>query len=262
MKRIALILAFSLLATIAVAAQDKPKAEAPKPDAAKAEAKPAVAAPTVDEILDKALKAVGGREAVEKFTSRLIKGSLEIEAVGATGTIEVYAKAPNKTAVVANISGFGTVNEVFDGAKGWSSDPAQGLREWAGSELATRKRKADFYTELNLKKHYTKMEVKGKEKVGSYEAWMIEATPAEGSAEKLFFDVNTGLLVRQDAETESPAGKMMVETYLDDYKVVDGVKIAHSMKNVTPMFAISMKFTEIKHNVEIEDAKFGKPAGN
>lgn len=262
MKRIALILAFSLLATVAIAAQDKPKAEAPKPDAAKAEAKPAVAAPTVDEILDKSLKAIGGREAVEKLTSRSVKGSIEIEAVGVSGTIEVLAKAPNKTAVVANLAGFGVVNEVFDGAKGWSSDPAQGLREWTGSELATRKRKADFYSALNLKKQFTKMEVKGKEKVGSYEAWMIEATPAEGAPEKLFFDVNTGLLVRQDAETDSPQGKMMVETYLDDYKVVDGIKIAHSMKNVTPMFAISMKFTEIKHNVEIDDAKFGKPAGN
>ena len=68
MKRIALILAFALLTTVAVTAQDKPKADAPKPDAAKAEAKPAVAAPTVDEILDKSLKAIGGKEAVEKFT--------------------------------------------------------------------------------------------------------------------------------------------------------------------------------------------------
>ncbi len=262
MKRIALILAFSLLATVAVAAQDKPKADAPKPDAAKAETKPATAAPTVDEILDKSLKAIGGKEAVEKLTSRSVKGSLEIEAFGATGAVEVFSKAPNKIAVVVNIAGFGVVNEVFDGAKGWSSDPAQGLREWAGPELATRKRKADFYTALNLKKQYTKMEVKGKEKVGSYEAWVIEGTPAEGSPEKFYFDINTGLLVRQDAEADTPQGKMMVETYLDDYKVVDGIKIAHTMKNVNPMYAVSMKFTEIKHNVEIDDAKFGKPAGN
>jgi hypothetical protein len=262
MKRIALILAFALLTTVAVAAQDKPKADAPKPDAAKAEAKPAAATPTVDEILDKALKAVGGKEAVEKFTSRSVKGSLEIEAFGATGTVEVFSKAPNKTAVVVNIAGFGVVNEVFDGAKGWSSDPAQGLREWTGAELATRKRKADFYTALNLKKQYTKMEVKGKEKVGSYEAWVIEGAPAEGAPEKFFFDADTGLLVRQDAEADTPQGKVMVETYLDDYKVVDGLKIAHTMKNVTPMYAVSMKFTEIKHNVEIDDAKFGKPAGN
>lgn len=262
MKRIALILAFALLTTVAVAAQDKPKADAPKPDAAKAEAKPAVGAPTVDEILDKSLKAIGGKEAVEKFTSRSVKGSFEIEAMSMTGTIEVLSKAPNKTAVVVNIPGFGVVNEAFDGVKGWSADPMQGLRELSGAELAMRKRRADFYTELNLKKHYTKMEVKGKEKVGSSDAWMIEGTPAEGSPEKLYFDVNTGLLVRQDAETESPQGKMMVETYLDDYKVVDGIKIAHTMKNVNPMFAMTMKFTEVKHNVEIDDAKFGKPAGN
>jgi len=262
MKRIALILAFALLATVAVVAQDKPKQEAPKPDAAKAEAKPAAGAPTVDEILGKNLKAVGGKEAIEKFTSRAMKGAFEIEAMNMTGAIEILSKAPNKSWVMVNIPGFGVVNNVFDGTKAWSADPAQGLRELSGAELAQMKRRSDFYSEANLKKHYTKMEVKGKEKVGASEAWVIEGTPAEGSPEKLYFDVNTSLLVRQDVEAEGPQGKMMTESYLEDYKVVDGIKIAHTMKQVTPMFAMTMKFTEVKHNVEIDDAKFGKPAGN
>ena len=191
-----------------------------------------------------------------------MKGSFEIEAMNMTGTIEILSKAPNKSAVVINIPGFGVVNNVFDGTKAWSADPMQGLRELGGAELAQTKRRSDFQTELNLKKHYTKMEVKGKEKVGASEAWVVEGTPAEGSPEKHYFDVSTGLLVRQDVEAEGPQGKMMTESYLEDYRVVDGVKIAHIMKQVTPMFAMTMKITEVKQNVEINDAKFGKPAGN
>jgi hypothetical protein len=32
------------------------------------------------------------------------------------------------------------------------------------------------------------------------------------------------------------------------------------LKNVTPMFTMVMKFTEVKTNVPIEDAKFAKPS--
>lgn len=265
MKRIALILAFSMLAAAAIAAQDKPKTDAPKADApkadtAKADAKPAAALPTVDDVLDKFVKAIGGKEAVEKVTSRAMKGSFDIEAMNMSGTFEMLAKAPNKSAAKIDLPGFGVVNTVCDGAKAWSTDPMQGLRELGDAELAAMKRRSDFYTEINYKRHYTKMEVKGKEKVGSYETYVIEATPAEGSPEKLYFDASTGLLVRHDMETESPQGKMATESYMDDYKVVDGVKVAHLIKQVHPMMTWSMKITEIKTNVPIDDAKFAKPA--
>jgi hypothetical protein len=77
MKRITLTLAFAMLAAFTSAAQEKPKtdaqekpkAEAPKADAAKADAKPS-ALPTVDAVLDKYIKAIGGKEAIEKVTSR------------------------------------------------------------------------------------------------------------------------------------------------------------------------------------------------
>jgi hypothetical protein len=268
MKRIALILAFAMSAALTSTAQDKTKSEpqgkpeAPKSEAPKTDAKDA-ALPTVDAILDKNVKAVGGKEAIEKITSRLIKGSFEIEALGVTGApVEIFAKAPNKNSTKIDIPGFGVVNRVFDGTAGWDSNPMTGLRELSGLELAQFKRESDFYHELNLKKHYAKMEVKGKEKVGSSETYLIEATPAEGSPEKFYFDVNTGLLVRHDAEAETPQGKMMFETYLGDYKVVDGVQIPHTTKQTSPAITFVIKVTEVKNNVEIDSAKFNKPSGN
>jgi hypothetical protein len=259
MKRTALILVFAMSAALASAAQEKPKTAAPKADAPKTDAK-AAALPSVDEILDKFVKAIGGKEAIEKITSRSMKGTFEMEAMSISAPLEMFAKAPNKSAMKIDVPNIGVVNRVFNGTAGWDSKPMLGLRELSGLELAQMKRGSDFYTELNFKKNYTKMEVKGKEKVGSYETYVIEATPAEGSPEKLYFDVNTGLLVRQDGEFESPEGKMQIETYVDDYKVVDGVKIAHTMKQVNPQMTFVMKITEVKNNVEIDEAKFNKPS--
>src|SRR5262245_54368019 len=198
MKRISLILAFAMFAALTSAAQEKPtpgKTEMPKAEAPKADAK-AAALPSAEDIFDNYVKAVGGKEAIEKITSRSMKGSFDLEAFGVAGApVEMFAKAPNKSAMKIDITGFGVVNRVFDGASGWASDPMSGLRELSGLELAQTKRGSDFPQELNFKKHYTKMELKGKEKVGSYETYVVEATPTEGSPEMLYFDVNTNLLV-------------------------------------------------------------------
>jgi outer membrane lipoprotein-sorting protein len=264
MKKLALFMVLTLFATLVARAQDKPKTDMPKPAPTKADAKPAAGMPTVDEILDKHVKALGGKEAIEKQTARAIKGTFDIEAMNLSGKFETYAKAPNKSAAVIEVPGIGTFNEVTDGAKSWSANPMTGLQEKSGAGLAAAKREADLYAALNYKKHFPKMELKGKEKVGSSEAYVIEATPAsgEGGPEKLYFDVTTGLLLRHDAERETEQGKIAAETYFEDYKEVDGVKIAHTLKQVSPMYSMTMKLTEVKHNATIDEAKFNKPSGN
>src|SRR5205823_12522020 len=52
--------------------------------------------PSADEILDKYVEALGGKAAFEKFSSRVVKGALELPAMGITSGAEIYAKAPNK----------------------------------------------------------------------------------------------------------------------------------------------------------------------
>lgn len=256
MKRFVIMLALVLMAAFAVQAQEK-KADAPKPDP-----KPAASAPTVDVILDKYVKALGGKEAIEKITSRTEKGSFELPSFGASGSIETFAKAPNKTAMTIEIGGFGKIESVFDGAKAWSADPQSGLRELSGTELAMAKRDADLYRSLKLKSQYSKLEVTGKEKVGDSEAYVLTGTPTEGKPEKLYFDINSGLLTRMDIEIESPQGAMAFQVFLQDYKPVDGVKVPFTLRRESEAFGMVIKYTDVKHNVAVEDTKFNKPAGN
>jgi hypothetical protein len=272
MKQIAISLLLSLMMSVFIVAQEKPKNDPPKeptPDAAKQDAtkkeeKPAASAaaalPTVEDILDKYVKALGGKEACLKLTSRTVKGTFLIEAMNASGSLEAFTKAPNKNATIITIEGFGTINSVYDGSKGWANDPFTGFRELTGAELATTKRDADFYAMLNFNKNYPKLVVKGIEKVGSSDAYVVEATPAEGPPEKFYFDVKNGLLTRHDSERESPQGTMAIQRYFEDYKPVDGVNFAHTWKQVTPVFEVTTKFTEVKNNTEIDETKFNKPS--
>src|SRR5262245_53834794 len=161
-----------LLICLAMAAAAFAQGGAPKSDL-----------PTADQIIDKYIQAIGGKAVIEKQTSRVSKGTIEIPAFGLTGTIEVYEKAPNKSIQIANITGYGIVNNCFDGTAGWAQDPQTGMRDKSGTELAAAKLDAAFYKPLRLKELYTTVVVKGKEKVGDKDVYVIEATPKELSPE-------------------------------------------------------------------------------
>jgi hypothetical protein len=243
--------ALSLMTSLCLAQETKPSP-----------AKPAETTPTVDQILEKYVQAIGGKAAIEKVKSRVIEGDLEIPAANISGKFTTQTKAPNMTALKADLPGFGVVSEGFDGSVAWENNPIQGLREKTGNELADTKLDADFYRDLKLKTLYPKMVLQGKEKVGDKEAYVLVGTPPEGSVEKFYFDAQSGLLIRQDSERESPEGKIPVQVYMDDYRDVEGVKIPHRMRQVTPMFEMTIKVSAVKHNTPVDDAAFKKPTGN
>ena len=223
------------------------------------EPKAAEQLPSVDQILNRYVQAIGGKVAIERLTSLILTGTMEVQAAGISGKAELIARAPNKYVLKVDIEGVGTFTQAFDGTAGWAQDPINGLRDISGVELAQLKREADLHHQTHMKELYTKLAVKGKEKVGTSETYVIEATPPEGGTEKLYFDTQSGLLVRTDAVARSPQGEIPAEVYIEDYKEVSGVKIAVTVRQVTPVLTSTIKFTNIKPNVEIDQSRFSKP---
>lgn len=239
---------------------DVKKLEVKVPDV-KAEVKPsaAVKLPTVAEILAKYVKAIGGKEANEKIKSRMMKGTIELAPVGVKGTFETYSAAPSKSILRMNLSGVGEFVEGFDGTTAWAVNPVQGSRDKTGDELAQNKLTYNFYRETNLDKLYPKMEVKGIEKVGASDAYVVVGTVENLPPDTFYFDVQSGLLVRQDRTSITPEGKTPMQTFYEDYRDVDGAKVSFKSRAVLPQFEVISVVTEIKNNVPVDDAKFAKP---
>ncbi len=262
MKRILMMLFLGvMIAAPAFGQTPKPSEPARPTEAPKADVKPAEAMPTADQIIEKYVQASGGKAAIEKATSRVTKGTFEIPAMGASGPIETYAKAPNKTVMIITFPGFGTIQQGYNGQAGWAQEPTSGMRDLSGAELGYTKRGAEFYQPLKLKELYPKMTVTGKQKVGSGDAYVVVMTPADGKPEKWYFDVQTGLLSRVDVELESPQGTMPFEIYFEDYKDVEGMKMPFTTRQTSPAISFTIRVEDVKNNVPIDDAKFNKPAG-
>ncbi|MBI3669325.1 MAG: hypothetical protein HY237_06060 [Acidobacteria bacterium] len=179
-----------------------------------------------------------------------------------SGSFEAYAKAPNKSASVVDIPSFGAVRQGYDGAVGWAENPQQGVRELSGQELSTIKRSAEFHQVLKLHQLYPKMAVKGAEKVAERDTYLIEADPGDGSLRRMYFDTQTGLLLRNVVERDGPQGRLTFESYLEDYREAGGVKVAFTVRQTNPSASFVIKLTEVRHNVPVDDARFSKPASN
>lgn len=215
--------------------------------------------PTIDQILDKYISGVGGRAAIEKITTVDGKGTIDIPDAGVSGTIQLLQKAPDKALTVVEITGVGQQREGFDGSVGWSDDPQNGMRQKSGAELAEARRAATLGRELKMKTLYPKMVVKSVEKVDEKDAYLVEATPEEGAPVKLYFDAATGVLVRQTAVRQTPAGPLEVEVTFSDFRPVDGVKRPFTIRQATSIFTAVIHLTDVKQNGPIDDAVFKPP---
>jgi hypothetical protein len=198
---------------------------------------PAVKLPAAQEVVAKYVKAIGGREAIEKIKSRTTTGTVEMSPMGLKGTFETVAAAP-----VA-----------------WSVNPIQGSRDKSGTELLQTKITNDFYRDIRLEKIYPKMTVTGIEKVGDKDAHVVRAEPVGLNADMLYFDVDSGLLVRVDSELVSPVGTQKARTFYDEYKPFDGVMIPTKTRTVLPQVEVTMTVTDAKSNTPVDQARFAKP---
>lgn len=213
--------------------------------------------PTVDEILDKYVQALGGKAALERISSRFMKGVLDNSGEGTSSPCEIWAKAPDKYLARTDVPDYGAIEEALDGDKGWTQNPDSGFQRMKPSDLAVAQRDYDFYREIRLKDHYPKMTMTGKDQVGDRDTFVIEAKPSNGPAEKLYFDTESGLLLKRDYERVTfDEGIVLFEVTFDDYRGVDGVKVPFVIRRKTPDYTLTHKLSEVKLNIPVDDAKF------
>lgn len=211
-------------------------------------------APTVKQILDHYVQAAGGADALNKINTRIAKGS----RIGADGVLvpeEVYQKAPDKLLTITSYPQV-VFSNGYNGVAAWGHSSRDGATPLPDQLVVQIKRDAVFNKELKTEQLYSSLTVLGKISVRDMDAYVVEAKPADGPIEKLFFDVKTGLLVRRYTESDTPLGKLPLQTDYEDYRDVDGVKQPFLIHWSFPGRVWGRKIDEIKQNVPLDDAKF------
>jgi hypothetical protein len=158
------------------------------------------AVPTVEGVLNRYERAMGGKAAFEKVTTMVLRGSIEFPSYNLSGTTVEYFKAPDHFLAVTEVPGYGTVRTVFDGKSAWTEDPKQGIKEMIGPALSDMRKRADIRWHVKLKELYPGLKLKGRENIDGRDAWVLEAVQDNWTFD-LCFGVASGLMVRFDTNT-------------------------------------------------------------
>jgi hypothetical protein len=236
----------------------------PFANAETATAAPKATPPTADQILAKYTEALGGAAALEKLKSRTMKGTWQRRSGTAAFDMpmayEVYQAAPDKLYAVLTTPKQGVFETGFDGQVAWQKSQ-RGLSDLSADEIATMKRLTGVFRDANLQRQFTRISFAGKDKIDGKDVYVLPAIALDGKGERLYFDVQTGLLVRRITSTRTVVGLIPEQVDYEDYRDVDGLKVPFTIRvtNIDSFNSSTRKFTEIKFNLPVDESKFHKP---
>jgi hypothetical protein len=210
--------------------------------------------------LDKYETAIGGIGAIGKVSTLVLIGYETSYGPGRSPTnvpIEIYRKAPDRFLSEANQL-TGLARRGFDGKSAWALRGNE-VRRLDGDELARVERDADFYQYLKLKQTFSAFRVLGRQKVGDKKVIVAGAGARDGAKVKLYFDAESGLLVRREAQIKTPLGVLPDIIDFEDYRKAGGIDLPYKIKQWRPPTMVIQEFKEIRINVPIDDSKFTAP---
>ncbi|HEV7798318.1 MAG TPA: c-type cytochrome [Pyrinomonadaceae bacterium] len=215
--------------------------------------------PTADQILARYTEALGGRAVIDKLKTRTMKGTW-LTSDGTTLGYEVYQAAPNKLFTVLNTPKQGVFERGFNGQTAWEKS-TRGVRDVEGNQLFYLKRYPDLFKDTRLQGQFTRISYGGKDKIDGREVHVLRGIGVDGKGERLYFDTQTGLLVRRITSTPTIVGLIPEQVDYEDYRDVDGMKVPFTIRttSIDSFFSSTRKFTEIKLNVPVDETKFNKP---
>jgi photosynthetic reaction center cytochrome c subunit len=214
--------------------------------------------PNAQQILAKYVEALGGEDALNKITSRVEKGTLT--GFGPQGApVEIYAKAPDKR--VSIVQGpRGPMYTAYDGQAGWMTGFGGRFQDMEGADIYAAKLDADFQMLANSKTVFRQVRPTRPDKIDDKEYWVLLGITPHEPPVRLYFDKDTGLLVREVRYAETPVGRYPTQVDFADYREADGVKIPYQWTISRPGNSFTIKVDDVKQNVPVDDSKFAKPA--
>ncbi|HTA41827.1 MAG TPA: photosynthetic reaction center cytochrome c subunit family protein [Bryobacteraceae bacterium] len=240
--------------------------------------------PSPESILDKYIQAIGGAQRLAGLTSVDARGiSAGFGGFGGDGDVEIAAKAPDKRATIVLFkadTGRGDQIRTYDGRTGWVRTPLNVLGEFQleGGDLDGARFDAQLSFPGQIKQILTDMRtgppttikdvpmsksqaaVLNQPTGRTYSVDVVQGTGPRGLLVTLYFDRQSGLLVREVRYSDTPIGRVPTQTDFSDYREVNGIKFPFRIAYVWLDGRDSIVLNDIKTNVPIDDAKFGRPA--
>jgi photosynthetic reaction center cytochrome c subunit len=222
---------------------------------------------TAQQILDRYTQAIGGAAAAAKLTSYTAKGTYEgFDSDFEKVAVDVYAKAPDLRATVIHMRGGDSIS-TYDGREAWTAAPPDltpvtplaltgasldGARLDALLGFPGQARQAL----TDWRNDFPRLSIDNRP------VDIVEGKTPAGAGVKLYFDKETGFLVRSVRYSVTAVGTVPITVVYSDYRDVPGVgvKMPYTWQVTWTNGRGTYNITSLQPNVAIDAARFGKPA--
>jgi photosynthetic reaction center cytochrome c subunit len=213
--------------------------------------------PSAAQILAKYVEALGGASAVEKLSTRVEKGSMEIG--GRQLPVELFSKIPDKRILIIHLPNGDNIT-ALNGNSGWTSTPGRPTRDTPASEVVSARPEADLQLPVHFQQFFSEMKMGNPEKIGDHDVYVITGgRPGEVTA-KFYFDEHSGLLLRMLRFSDSPIGLNPAQVDYSDYRDQGRLKVPFQRIVSSPRSRFSIRIEQVQDNVAIDDKIFARPA--
>jgi photosynthetic reaction center cytochrome c subunit len=209
--------------------------------------------PSADELVKKLVQAEGGTIAIQKIATRVESGTVTFG--GGQFNMEIFDRTPDKRALIIHLREGDSITAI-DGDKGWLVSPHRQAHSMPRAEVEAARMDADLQLPLHLQQLFTDLRPAPPDKIEGRDAYQLVATVAGNVRARLYFDQQSGLLLRILRYTDTPLGPNPTQIEFGDYRPVDGVQVSFRWTTTQPAGQFTTQLTDVKQNVIIEDEKF------
>ena len=227
---------------------------------------PAPGVPSVDQVLDKYLQAIGGAQKVASITSFVATGkSVGYRGFGGGGVVEMSRAGAGQARhahQLPGVSGPRRQRQDLRRPNRLDRDAARRRPEIrAGGQRAGRRagwtRMLSFPAQI--KQALTDLRVGPPTTIDDKDVTVVQGNGPNGTLATLYFDDDSGLLVRMVRHGRSPIGRVPTQVDYSDYRDVGGIKFPFRWTFAWLDGRDNFEFSDVKLNVPIDAARFGEP---
>lgn len=214
-----------------------------------------VQAQTVDEIVNKHIEAIGGKDNLKKVTSMKREAMMSVQGMDIPVTIyQVNNKASRQEFTAMNMTGYFITRQ----DSGWTYMPFMGqtaAEPMPAEALNVAKDALDMFDLLDYASKGTKVELLGKEDVDGTEAFKLKLTTKSGNEKTVFLDTKNYYSIREVNKVNVNGQTMEAVSSFSDYKKLpEGIVLPFSMQ--TAQSPSPMTFSKIEINPTLPESLF------
>lgn len=225
--------------------------------------------PTAQEVIAKYLSVVGANRQDVLSQAIVMRGTVErVERAKASGPTEIVFKQPNKVRIVETLAS-GVVTRGWNGTTAWAQS-SKGINQVTGENLKAMKANPTttivsdgLFGPIKIPDSSSRATLIGVAEINDRESYQVNIEDSSTQLIQLFFDAESGLLLRRVNVTNTMLGPLNVQWDFSDYRDVSGIKLPFLIRtsDVSSYDTVVRRFSEIKIDSAVNENVFDLPRG-